>query len=182
MKLENIVENENEMQFWHGGNLDTPVQTRVGRWEYGPGLYLTTHYQTAKKYAKGNRKFYRITVSKGNDSNDSVIDYQAIENFVNRYCIGKKRKEILDNLNKIQNDGKVSADRMITIIINYDALRASNVSNLREFLVQNGIDYTMVSSPFGWGEKMMVLYNMKKIVHTEVIGPKDKIEKYDLHD
>ncbi len=27
-----------------------------GRYESGPGLYLTTHYETARKYAKGGRK------------------------------------------------------------------------------------------------------------------------------
>lgn len=182
MKLKNIFESNDVMQFWHGGNLDLPIQTRSGKWEYGPGLYLTTHHGTAKKYSKGGRKLYRITVEQGNDSNNSFIDLAAIRNFVNRYCIVKKRKEILDNLEKIQQDGKISADRMITIIINYDALKNTNVVNLREFLVQNGVDYTMISSPFGWGEKMMVLYNMNKIINKEVIGPKDKIEKYDLHD
>jgi hypothetical protein len=182
MKLENIFESNEPMQFWHGGNLDLPIQTRSGKWEYGPGLYLTTHYGTAKKYAKGNRKFYRITVEQGSDSNNSFIPLPDIAQFVNTYCIVKKRKEVLEAISKYEQNGSVVADRMITIIINYDGLRTANVSDLREFLVKNGVDYTMVSSPFGWGEKMMVLYNMNKIISKEVIGPKDKIEKYDLHD
>lgn len=178
MKLLNIMENDSQtMEFWHGGNLDV----RTGKWEYGPGLYLTTHYGTAKKYAKGSRKFYRITVQKGNPSNTTTIDFFEAEKFVKQYCVVAKRKEILQGLSKYVTDGRVKADYLITIIINYDGLRPSNVNHLKTFLVDNGVDYTMVSSPFGWGEQMMVLYNMDKIVKKEVIKPTDKIEKFDLH-
>jgi hypothetical protein len=181
MKLDSLLENESHMEFWHGGNLDLPIQTRVGKWEYGPGLYLITHYGTAKKYAKGNKKLYKITVAQGNDSNKASIPFQDVVNFVNTFCIVKKRKEIIEILSQYQDNDAILADRLITIIINYDALRTANVANLREFLVKSGVDYTIVSSPFGWGEKMMVLYNMNKIIKKEVIGPKHKIEKYDLH-
>ena len=42
------------MNVWHGGKLEDSYQDSIshkkGRWEHGPGLYLTTHYDTAKKY------------------------------------------------------------------------------------------------------------------------------------
>lgn len=180
MKLNNIFESNSTMQFWHGGNLDVETSVRSGKWEYGPGLYLTTHYLTAKKYAKGGRKFYRITVEHGNDSETTSIDFAEVQNFVNRYCVVAKKKEILEALTKYVVDGRLIAEYVITILINYQGLKASRANDLRHFLVSNGVDYSIVSNPFGWHEKMMVLFNMKKIVNTEVIKPTDKIDNFDL--
>lgn len=180
MLMEDIK--SNTMEFWHGGNLDAEMSFRSGRWEYGPGLYLTTHYLTAKKYAKGSRKFYKISVENGNDSNSTLISFSVAEAFVDRYCAKSKANEIVKYLFKNSNeDGMVIADRLITLCINYDALKASGAAALRTFLVENGVDYTMVDSPFGWNEKMMVLYNMKKIVNKQIIKSTHKIEVYDLH-
>ena len=58
LKEEIIVKSSipNTMSFYHGGNLDRyddNLIQRKGRFEYGAGLYLTTHYETAKKYARG---------------------------------------------------------------------------------------------------------------------------------
>jgi hypothetical protein len=37
-----------------------------------------------------------------------------------------------------------------------------------------------VNSPFGWGEVMMVLFNMRKVINKKAITSKDEIEVYDL--
>jgi hypothetical protein len=59
----------NTMSLWHGGDLEGAYQETIshkkGRSEWGPGLYLTTHYGTAQKYSKGSRKLYMITIKKG---------------------------------------------------------------------------------------------------------------------
>jgi len=179
MKLGDI--NKPVMQFWHGGNLDIETPVRSGKWEYGPGLYLTTHYQTAKKYAKGSRKFYRINVESGNDSSVTLIDFAKVQEFVERYIIKSKKSEILQALTKYQEGGRIIANYVITILLNYEGLKTSNANALKSFLVGNGVDYSIISNPFGWGEKMMVLFNMNKIVKTEIIKPTDKIEKFDLN-
>jgi hypothetical protein len=60
----------NTLNFWHGGNLDEfddIISQKNGRYEYGAGFYITTHYGTAEKYAKGKRKLYLITVEEGLD-------------------------------------------------------------------------------------------------------------------
>lgn len=180
MKLNEVI--SDTMQFWHGGNLDEETSPKTGRWEYGPGLYLITHYSTAKKYAKGGRKLYKITVETGRDSSEISIHIDNIKSFVNMYCIGSKKKDILTNLTKyIQNDS-VSADILINIVINYEGLKNSNARYFRDFLISSGVDYTIVKNPFGWNdEKMMVLYNMNKIVKTQVIKPTDKIEQFSLN-
>jgi hypothetical protein len=45
----------NTQNFWHGGNLDDYndiIAQKTGRYEWGPGLYITTHYDTAKNTQK----------------------------------------------------------------------------------------------------------------------------------
>jgi hypothetical protein len=71
---------------------------------------------------------------------------------------------------------------MNNLIINYDAIKPSNTKYLRQFYINNGIDYNIVNNPFGWGETMMVLFNMKKIKEVKRVNPKDNIVKYDLHE
>ena len=44
---------------------------------------------------------------------------------------------------------------------------------LKDFFVKNGIDYDIVENYFGWGEKMMVLYNTDKIKEIVKVNPAD---------
>jgi len=173
----------NTTNFWHGGNLDDfndTISQKNGRYEYGPGLYLITHHDTALKYAKGSRKLYLITVENGTDINDALLNVDKVTDFINNFVIGSKRKEIFERLKKYINENMVKAYIFNNIILNEKAIKPINTKYLREFYINNGIDYDIVDNPFGWGEKMMVLYNMKKIVNSITIKPTDKLEKYDL--
>ena len=171
------------MNFWHGGNLDgfnDVVEQKNGRYEYGPGLYLITHYDTALKYAKGSRKLYLITVALGQDINDAKLPYDTVIDFIKTNVITAKRKEIAERINKYVVDGLVKAYIFNNILINEKGIKPSNTKNLRQLYINNGIDYDIIDNPFGWGEKMMVLYNMKKIVNIIQVKPGDKIEQLDL--
>lgn len=175
----------NTMNFWHGGNLDDYddiIAQKSGRYEYGAGLYLTTHYDTAYKYSKGSRKLYLITVEKGVDINDAVLDYEPVKSFIQKYVVSSKRKEVFSRLERFNKDGKVKAYVFNNILINEKAIKPINTQELRKFLVSNGIDYEIVDNPYGWHEKMMVLYNMTKIVKTVIVKPSDKLtnEMYNL--
>lgn len=174
----------NIMNFWHGGNLDDygdAIAQKNGRYEYGPGLYITTHYDTARKYAKGSRKLYLVTVENGTDISEASLDEDKVRGFINSYVIGSKRKEILSRMEKHFVDGKIKANTFNVILLNNSAVKPSNTINLRSFLVDNGIDYEIVFNPFGWGENMMVLYNMDKIVNVIKVNSTDKIKVFDFH-
>lgn len=192
MNIQNIIrkiileytEDNNSMEFWHGGNLDQYndiIAQKNGRYEYGPGLYLTTQYETAKKYAKGSRKLYKITVSQGSDINNSFLDFDDVTDFIKLYVISSKRKEIYSRLLKYITDNKIKAYIVNNVFLNENAIKPSNTKYLRQFYVDNNIDYEIVDNPYGWGEKMMVLYNMKKIKNIQIISSKDKIDNYDLN-
>ncbi len=170
------------MSFWHGGNLDNLAVSgktqKAGRYEYGAGLYLTTHYDTALKYSKGSRKLYMVTVNKGNDANTVSINYENAIAFVKENVTKAKQGLILDRLQKYQ-DG-LKAYVFNNILINNDAIKPSATHELSNFLVDEGCDYLTVNNAFGWGEKMLVVFNTKIIDNIIQVKPKDKIAVYDI--
>ena len=171
----------NTMSFYHGGNLDRyepSLAQKKGRYEYGAGLYLTTHYETAHKYAKGSRRMYLITVEKGTDINDAFINLDRAKEFIKKYVVTNLRKELSQLLDSYTKDTTIKAYIFNNILNNYKAIKPSNTNNVRDFFIENNIDYEIVNNAFGWGEEMMVLYNMKKIVKATIIKPTDKIQDY----
>ena len=170
--------------FWHGGILDNAqdsINHAKSRYEYGPGLYLTTSYELAKDYAKGSRKLYMVTVQNGNDISDSSIDKKHVHEFISAYVIKSKRNEVIDQIRKwTREDGTMSADIFLNILLNESAVKPSNAHHIRQFLIDSGIDYHITGNIRFNGE-MMVLFNMKKILQIQRIMPNDRIEKFDLH-
>jgi len=172
------------MNFWHGGNLDVYddiIAQKNGRYEYGPGLYLTTQFEVAEKYSKGSRKMYLVTVANGVEIHDGVLPEESVKQFIKSYILGSKKKEVWERIQKYKVDGGFKAFVFNNIVLNEKAIKPSNTSKLRQFYVDNGIDYEIVDNAFGWHETMMVLYNMKKIVQTQVLKPGQTPEKYNLH-
>lgn len=171
--LKDILVPENVPQkFYHGGNLESMddfIPQKNGRYEYGPGLYLIDHLETAIKYAKGSRKLYEVEVAPGNNINDSFLDFEAVKKFTEQYVLKDKREEFLQSMLKRSKDNKIPAFMFQNRILNDKLIRPKDTINLRKTLVENGIDYEMVKSPFGWGENMMVLYNMSKIISTKIL-------------
>ena len=171
----------NSMVFWHGGNLDQfddVIAQKNGRYEFGPGLYATTHFDTARKYSKGSRKFYRLTIDRGTELHSVKIPAQQVIGFIRTYVIKAKQKDILDRLSKY--GAEIPAYAFLNNIINEKAIKPSSSGELRKFLIGCGVDYELVQNAFGWHETMIVLFNMKKILKVEQITSKDKIEVFDL--
>jgi hypothetical protein len=174
----------NIMSFWHGGDLsDTSMRPqKKGRFEYGAGLYLITKYEVAQKYAKGSRKLYKVDVHKGNDIRNVQLSAEDAKNFVNTYVKRVARQEILDHIDRnIERMGHLNASTFNNIILNSAGIGSKDTVTLSQFLVANGADYELISSPFGWGNAvMMVLYNINKVAKITRVAPKDKITDWDL--
>ena len=181
--LKKVVFAESTLTLWHGGNLEygqENVSHKGGRWEHGPGLYLTTHYDTARKYSKGSRKLYRVVVKKGTNIQDVNLPVSAVMDFAENYFIKSKRKEVVSRIEKRINNNTINADTFLNIVFNEQAIKNTDTDKLRIFLVKNGVDYSIVDNAFGWGERMIVLFNMKNIVSKTIVKPKDKLEVFDL--
>jgi len=184
--VEDVVELSKEpdtISLWHGGNLTKElvlIPQKNGRFEYGAGLYATTHYDTARKYSKGSRKLYKLTLKKGNDANNAKLDYVKAIGFVNQFVIKSKRKDIIQRLEKFVQNDTISADIFNNVILNEKAIKAVDTVHLSQFFVDNGIDYLLVPNAFGWHEMMIVIFNLNKIIDVQLIKPSDKIIDYDL--
>lgn len=169
MKLHEDLEGST-MKFWHGGNLDPKAMTndfsqKGGRYEYGPGLYLTTHYDTALKYAKGSRKLYIVEVNPGTSLDDITISLEDALEAVKRLATPKGRVEISERLTaRYGSANTVKASVVMNNLLNIrGAFKPNKTAELRQWLISIGADYEVVNSPFGWGETMLVLYNTNKI-------------------
>jgi len=174
---------EETMTFWHGGNLDDyedGVSHKSGQWEHGPGLYLTTQYDVVQKYSRGSRKLYKVTVLKGVDINDVYLPVKIVAEFVNTNVIKSKIKDVMSAIERRLNDDTINADTFLNILINNNAIKNNNTNELRKFFVKNGIDYSMVDNAFGWGEKMMVVFNMNKIINVVQFKSTDSMDDYNL--
>lgn len=181
--LKKVVFAESTLTLWHGGNLEygqENISHKGGRWEHGPGLYLTTHYDTARKYSKGSRKLYRVVIKKGTNIQDVNLPVSAVMDFAESYFIKSKRKEVVSRIEKRVNNNTINADTFLNIVFNEQAIKNTDTDKLRIFLVKNGVDYSIVDNAFGWGERMIVLFNMKNIVSKTIVKPKDKLEVFDL--
>lgn len=159
------------MTLYHGGKLKDGVKSsyshKSGRWEHGPGLYLTTHYDTAAKYSKGSRKLYKVTIEEGTDLDEVDIESEDAINFINKHVMVRKRDRIIERIDKYTENGKVPAYILLNNIINDEAVRPSKNGILREFLVEHGVDYSKVSNAFGWGEMMIIVFNFDKVINIE---------------
>lgn len=170
------------MSFWHGGKLDfySEVTYKKGRWEFGPGLYLTTNYSVAKKYSGGGRLLYMITIKKGTDIKDVSIPVADLNNFISDFVIKKYQNECRERFTKYLND--VPAETIQNVFVNHEYLKTNNVNELNKFLKKHSVDYDMMNRTLGYDNTMCVLYNTKLIVSTKVVTSKDKIEVFDLPD
>jgi hypothetical protein len=169
MNLINIIKEEldnNVMKFYHGGNLDSLDPNyifKTKKMEFGAGLYLTTNYRVVEKYTKGSRKLYLVEVYKGTDINDVSLNYEYVLKFLKTLISVPSLKQILPYLEKRNDNGKIKMIIVNNLLFNYNLIKGNKTRNLINFYIQNGIDYEITNNAFGFGEDMMILYNINKI-------------------
>lgn len=165
------------IKLWHGGNLDdikADLSHKSGRYEYGAGLYLTSSYEVVKKYSKGSRKLYLVTVKEGNSVDNTKLNFDACKEFINTNTIKAKISIILERMGKyVDSNGEITARYFNNIILNEKAISSSKTNLLRQFLVDNNVDYEMVGNAFGFSDLLLVLYNNSKIVEVNRVHSKD---------
>ncbi len=160
------------MKLWHGGrdleySYNEIKKSSKGRWEYGPGLYLTTHYETARKYAKGGGKTYHVHVELGNNINNVKINLEDTLSFIKNNVVKSKQKELIfdlhNNMKRMNLVNEVEANVLLNLIINTEAVVGEKTIKLNEFLVQNKVDYSIVDRFSGRDETVVVIFNPKQI-------------------
>lgn len=171
------------LTLWHGARAwsgDASILPgRKGRSEHGPGIYLTTHYQTARKYAKGGGVTLRFTLDAQlgwlEDANLPLADAEA---FVLSMPRVKDKKDILERLNGVAErlaprlgGALVPASTLVNLLVNADALVGENAPRTAAFLVAHGADASLTQP--SREEDWVVLFNPRKILRVERMDAKN---------
>lgn len=171
------------LTLWHGGHdleytYKENLSSKKGRWEHGAGLYLTTHYETARKYSKGNGKTYEVTLELDPEKciSNMHIPSQAALDFYSKN-LKKSSLEMCstglhNTMKRMNNFETVCADSFQNLIINYEAITNSKTHLITQFLVEHGIQYGLVKNFGGRDENVIVVYDKNIIKKVESIPAK----------
>ena len=171
-----VIEADNIITMWHGGrNLESDYLEvkahKKGRWEHGPGLYLTSHFDRAVQYAKGGGKLYRVSFRPGRLLDEVVVPIDDMIDFVTRNVPARYRRDIIADLrnNMARRGGEgVIAEVLVNLCLNYEALPNSRTDRLRQFLIDHGVD--MMKTRYGGRDETVVaIINPRIITHVEAV-------------
>lgn len=143
--------------------------------EMGSGLYLTTSYETAKKYAKGGGTVLRFFLDPDlTFANNSRVSFEAASTFIDGIPRLRHKAEIQGDLQRAADrvGGDPFAYMLENLMHNHGALTGEKGPMLARFLVEQGIDASLV--PHG-DEDWLVLYNLDKILSYEKVPKKEVV-------
>lgn len=147
---------------------------RKGQAEHGPGIYLTTSWETANKYAKGGGAVYRMTLDSPRGWAENVrISAADIREFAMQTLgKGKAAKDLLAAVDRVsaRTGDMVPAFAVIAMFVNADIASGRHGPALAQFLERHGVDASHVHQG---NEDWVVVFNPALIKRVEKLGPKD---------
>lgn len=180
----NDLEN-NIISMYHGGrslenSYNELKQNKSKQMEHGPGLYLTNYYSTARKYAKGGGKVYKVSfIQTNNDIEKTTLELSSVIKFISSTRFPHK-KELLEYINKKYNQ-TIKAEHFLNLLVNFECLTPSTSSDLRIFFIENNIDYSVVENYGGFNDQtVVVIFNPKIIKKVEIVPPTISTDEYIL--
>lgn len=170
--------------FYHGSQRwDGPPEirkARKGQIEHGPGLYLTTSIDTARKYAKGGGVVLRFEIEMPlRWLEDARIPAKEMIRFVREAMPAPKAKrvkviaDIEAHASRARSAGRgedpaILAGVLVNLLLYYGAVKGEGGPALARYLVERGIDAGHVQTS---GEDWVVLFNLDKIVRFNRVSP-----------
>lgn len=145
--------------------------SRAQRVAHGPGIYLTTSVETARKYAKGGGYVMRFELDPELGwVEDTAIDADAMIAFVRSVPRLKSRAEIIADIRRNaerRQRREVDATVLINLLVNYNAVRGGIGPLVADFLVKHGGDALLEQHARGGEEDWVVLLNPRRILSYE---------------
>ena len=177
-----VRKNPESLVFYHGAQQwEGPPQIvahRKGHAEHGPGIYLTTSWTTASKYAKGGGSVYRIEVSpsvRWLEKTDLPVEETL--RWVKSLPRLRGKADIVASLERTTaRIGRLPAEILVNVFVNHDAASGANGPALAEYLVRHGVDASHISTPLFSGsgaEDWVVIFNPKIIEKVTRLSAKD---------
>jgi hypothetical protein len=152
---------------------------RNGRMEHGPGIYLTTAYETARKYAKGGGLVLRFTIEAplrwledAELSLPDALDFVAgLRGLRARAQIEEGLRRTAERMAPRLGGGKVPAATLVNLMVNHEALGGTAGPKAAEYLVRRGADASLANERND--EDWVVLFNPRKVISVEPVSAKD---------
>jgi hypothetical protein len=142
--------------------------SRATRTAHGPGIYLTTSVDTARKYAKGGGYVMRFELDPEIGwVEDTTIDIDDMIAFLDGIPRLRKRREIGADLHlyaERRHRSEIDAFVLINLMVNYDVIRGDIGPALAKYLVAHGGDAMLEQHARGTDEDWVVLLNPKRIL------------------
>lgn len=166
-------------QMWHGSRRwDGQPEIRAprsGRYEGGPGIYFTTNYETAYRYAKGGGSTMLAEIDRSlRLADDVIIPLGLALAFVKTAPRMRHKQEIAADIQRNtarRNTQGVIASVLINLTVNYEAGSGDAGLALARFLRDQGVDGSL--DHMGSGEDWLVVINPKMIHSMKRIAAKD---------
>jgi len=173
--------------FWHGSRrwegspeLRGP---RAQRAEWGCGLYLTTRYMTALKYAKGGGATMLFGLDPAARKLEGLrISIDEMRTAVRGIARLQKRDLILEDIERnVARNGKgeVGLNVLVNLAVNHDAMVGAPAVAISEFVASQGADISVGLRTAG--EQWVVVFNPKVIRKFErVSASRVQLNDYEL--
>jgi len=171
---------ESTFKMYHGGSrwsyLPDDIQPgKNNRYEAGVGIYFTNSYNTARKYAKGNKVVHLVEIDKQfKDIDDVRVSVDKITNFVKNVPQLSSKKNIIDDIISYSTRvGKTEIPLSVlnNLVVNYQAARGKSGVFIAKFFTENGAD-AHVQKQSG-DEVWLVVFNPKILKSVRVVNPKE---------
>lgn len=165
------------VHLWHGSSRwEGPPEIRKSRakaYEHGPGLYLTTHLETAQKYAKRNGALIAMTLRNPRLMTDETVPLAEALAFVKTCPNLRHRATIAEGLTRVapRFGGRVQLNHMIVQVVNNDALSGEAGPAVAAWMVDHGVDayIARLNGPENW----VVVFNPAIIVEHRKVSSRD---------
>lgn len=173
---------------WHGSQKWTPPpQVRApkkGQAEHGAGIYTTTHYQTARKYAAGSgvgvQLWLKPSLTFIEEMNVNAAMLLEVARKIPRL---RSRDAILSDIDECalrSRDGQtVGLNVLVNLAVNHNAMFSSAAQDITAFLVEQGCDASLYNR--SGQEDWLVIFNPKIITGYDLRPAKTiDIGEYEL--
>jgi predicted small metal-binding protein len=185
--LINLVEQDTSsgIKVWHGAQRwEGSPEIRghkEGNYEAGPGIYTTTRYMTARKYAKGGGSVLLMTLSPNLSFADDVkIPLADMLDYIKNTRMKAKKEiaaDLIDHAKRTHNEN-IGANILINLVVNWRAGSGEAGRSLAHFLASHGVDAALERQS---GEDWLVVINPKIIMSAKKMAASDvKSDMFDL--
>lgn len=175
------------IEMWHGGRRWTGGPElrapKAGRYECGPGIYLTNRYLRALEYAKGGGVTTLVTLRDGlRWLERSELPLDTLKQYVRSAPGFRKREAVLADLDRsasrVQRDN-LPVTYLVNLCVYYEVLSGGQGVRLAQWLSEQGIDASLHS--VNGEEQWVIIFNPSAIAQYRALpAAQVSLEQYEL--